>query len=79
MEINYRIFTSWAEVGNASDSQELICRETHSGKITALNYPDLRKLFVLNTKLNILKANAEILSGLEQALDTGTTAGAITV
>lgn len=79
MQINYMIFDTWENISNLSDRKEFIYYETLSGKIIAFNCSDLRRLFVTNTKLNILEAIAEILSEIEQALNTGITAGSITL
>lgn len=79
MQINYRIFNSWRELDGRSESKELICYETSRNKIIALDVHDMRKLFITKSKINILEALAELLSELEQALNTGITAGAVHV
>lgn len=79
MQINYRIFDAWQELDGRPESKELICYETSRNKIIALDVHDIRKLFVTKSKINILEAVAELLSELENALNTGITAGVIKV
>lgn len=77
MQINYRIFNHWRDLDACTQSKDFICRETCSGQIVALDYPAMRKLFLLSSKAVIIETTAELLSELENALDTGTNAGVI--
>ena len=79
MQIKYRIFNDWAEIGDTPDSRDFIYRQSYSGKIIALELAALRRLFVSNTKLTLLKLNAILLAELERVLKNGQTAGSITL
>lgn len=79
MQINYTIFDAWQELDGRSESKDFICYETSRNKIIALDVHDIRKLFVTKSKINIFEAVAELLAGLENALNTGITAGAVEV
>ena len=77
MQVKYIIFNSWRDLESRSESKDFIYFETHSGKIIALDYESMRKLFVTNSKNKFLEVTALIISELGKALEKGLTAGAI--
>ena len=79
MQINYRIFNHWRELDNLPESKHFMCYQTSTGKIIALDYEGMRRLFLLNNKSDIVKANALIISELGQALEANKLSGAITL
>ncbi len=79
MNVTYRIFDAWKELDGRSESKDFMCYQTFTGKIIALNYSDMRRLFLRKSKRQILEANAILLSGLEQALNTNSYSGSINI
>ena len=79
MQINYRIFNHWRELDNLPEANNFMCYQIRNGQVVALDYDAMRKLFLLKTKRDILRVNAELLSGLQEALNNGNNSGAITL
>ena len=79
MQINYRIFNHWRELDNLPEANNFMCYQIRTGQVVALDYNAMRKIFLLNSKRDILSVNAELLSGLQEALNNGQNSGAITL
>ena len=79
MQINYKIFSHWRELDNVPEANNFMCYQIRTGQVVALAYDDMRKLFLLNSKRDILRANADLLSGLQEALNNGNNSGAVTL
>ena len=79
MQINYRIFNHWRELDNLPEANNFMCYQIRTGQVVALDYDAMRKLFLLKTKRDILRANAELLSALQEALNNSQNSGAITL
>ena len=79
MQVSYKIFSNWRELDNLPEANNFMCYQIRTSQVVALAYDDMRKLFLLNSKRDILRANAELLSGLQEALNNGQNSGAITL
>ena len=79
MQVSYKIFSKWQDLDNLPESKHFMCYQTSTGKIIAFDYEDMRRLFLLNSKADIINANVKILNELEDALSTGKFFGVIEV
>ena len=79
MNVTYKIFDAWHELDNESEICKFMAYQIRSGKIIALNYSDMRRLFLMNSKEDIINSNVKLLSVLEDVLSTGKKFGVIDV
>ena len=78
MNVTYKIFDAWHELDNEAEICKFMAYQIRSGKIIALNYSDMRRLFLMNSKKDIINSNVKLLSGLEDALSTGKNSALLT-
>ena len=79
MNVTYKIFDAWHELDNEAEICNFMAYQIRSGKIIALNYSDMRRLFLMNSKEDIINSNVKLLNELEDALSTGKIFGVIDV
>lgn len=64
---------------NSLDDSDFIYYQTNAGKILAVSCDDLRRFLIQNARPKFIKAIAELIERLGQALEVGDTAGTITL
>ena len=79
LEVRYSIYNSWKALDDVADSDRFMCYKISTGQVVALDYEDMRRLFVTNNKAQILEANANLISGLNKALEAESYTGSIEV
>ncbi len=79
MPVSYRVFKHWREVERMPDRKDFIFYETSNGSIIALSYSGMLSLFMQNSKHDIVKKNAMLICGLDNALSCGKTQGQIDI
>lgn len=79
MPVRYKIFKAWHELDAEPNIKDFMAYQVEDGLIVALSYPDMLRLFRENSKNDIVKKNAILTCGLDNALSCNISQGEIDV